>query len=164
MSGSKFNRRDFFKKSFKRALPMIGVLITPTLPLFASESNSGDYCTGSSCTGLCLGSCTGNCKGECKGGCKGDCTGACSVQCASACGQACASGCGQVCGGGCVAGCQSGASLYVKMTAPWGVKDSVLMDALVVVRVGAQAHVVATAATDAVAAAMVRLVYSNGEY
>ncbi len=56
------------------------------------------------------------------------------------------------------------ASLYVKMTAPWGVKDSVLMDALVVVRVGAQAHVVATAATDAVAAAMVRLVYSNGEY
>lgn len=56
------------------------------------------------------------------------------------------------------------ANLYVKMTALWGVKGSVPMDALVVVRVDAQAHVVATVATDAVAAAMVRLVYSNGEY
>lgn len=56
------------------------------------------------------------------------------------------------------------ANLYVKMTALWGVKDSVPMDALVVVRVDALAHVVATVATGAVAAAMVRLVYSNGEY
>lgn len=54
-------------------------------------------------------------------------------------------------------------SLYAKMIALWAVRDSVPMGAQVVAKVAVLALAVETVGMDAVAAAMVQLVYSNGE-
>ena len=46
------NRRDFFKKSCARVLPILGALILTPTAVKAVASESQDYCPGS-CTGLC---------------------------------------------------------------------------------------------------------------
>lgn len=74
------NRREFFKKSAKGILPILGAIVLASTPAIVSAHSSlpSSECQG--CTGLCTG-CTGctSCSGLCEGQCIG-CTG-CSVNC-----------------------------------------------------------------------------------
>ena len=83
---SLYSRREFFKRSFAKTLPIVSILAITSIP-----SISYGYitdCTDGSCQGSCSGNCYGNCSGSCKdscegcsGTCKGDCAGQCVTQC-----------------------------------------------------------------------------------
>ena len=74
------NRREFFKKAAKGALPILGAIVLASTPTILSAKSSVPSAGCEGCTGLCTG-CTGctSCSGWCEGGCKG-CTG-CSANC-----------------------------------------------------------------------------------
>lgn len=80
------NRREFFKKAAKGALPILGAIVLTSAPILSqAASKPVTDCQG--CTGLCTGctgctSCSGWCEGQCRG-CEGGCTGCtgCSVNC-----------------------------------------------------------------------------------
>lgn len=87
------NRREFFKKAAKSALPILGAIVLAGAPqiLKATEKNpmGCNYgCAGAcytqcygclhSCNRMCADSCNFNCKGGCKGGCMGTCSGSCT--------------------------------------------------------------------------------------
>ena len=87
------NRRDFFKKAAKSALPILGAIVLAGAPhiLKATEKSpmGCNYgCAGAcytqcygclhSCNRMCADSCNFNCKGGCKGGCMGTCSGSCT--------------------------------------------------------------------------------------
>lgn len=96
------SRRDFFKKTTKATLSILGFVALGALPIrleaksatdcqSACVSNCGYACTScwTGCTGSCKG-CTGKCEGTCKGGCNANC----SKNCTTTCSGRCTSGCG----------------------------------------------------------------------
>ena len=89
----KQTRRDFFKNTFEKALPLLGVIAFASLskPSFARQ-NVLIGCDG--CNNSCKGTCTGKCEGGCaENGCKGNCSGTCANTCAHTCKEMCAVGC-----------------------------------------------------------------------
>ena len=84
------SRRDFFKCSAKKVLPVVGVIAVSQLPILshAHEANAemGCYngCSGS-CYGDCRGSCSTNCDRSCTGSCKGGCQQSCDGHCIGNC-------------------------------------------------------------------------------
>ena len=87
------NRREFFKKAAKSALPILGAIVLAGAPqiLKATEKSpmGCNYgCAGAcytqcygclhSCNRMCADSCNFNCKDGCKGGCMGTCSGSCT--------------------------------------------------------------------------------------
>lgn len=106
---SAISRREFFKKTARKVLPMVGLVIASSIPFSSSAfDTSPQYCNGN-CTGLCT-SCTGGCKGACKG-CQGSCENGCQTTCGNGCGRGCQGGCQQTCKEECVYECQVGCSL-----------------------------------------------------
>ncbi len=77
------SRRDFFKKTVKGVLPIIGAIVLANSPLLAKADKIEMGCTG--CTGGCKGSCGGGCKYTCSGGCKNACGGGCRYTCSGGC-------------------------------------------------------------------------------
>lgn len=80
------NRRQFFKNSFQKTLPIISLLVMASIPSIV-HGNVTD-CTDGSCEGSCSGSCRGTCNGSCIGsceGCSGTCRGDCAGQCVTLC-------------------------------------------------------------------------------
>ncbi|MCM1079860.1 MAG: Cys-Xaa-Xaa-Xaa repeat radical SAM target protein [Bacteroidales bacterium] len=73
------SRREFFKKTAKSVLPIVGGIILAGAPAIvkASETQMG-------CDDNCWGACQRNCHGGCEGGCKG-CGGNCSGECDGSC-------------------------------------------------------------------------------
>ena len=67
------NRREFFKKAAKAALPVVGAVVLANVPnlLQASEAET------SACQYGCAYTCSGSCNGSCRGGCQGSCNGSC---------------------------------------------------------------------------------------
>lgn len=112
------NRREFFKNTAKKALPIFGTIALASAPILSqaakkepmgcksSYSDVGDcshcsacYCTCySSCSGRCT-SCSGNCYGDCEGNCEGDCLHTCSKTCQGSCLSTCAGNCSGDCSG-----------------------------------------------------------------
>ncbi|MDE6247989.1 MAG: hypothetical protein K2M41_09165 [Muribaculaceae bacterium] len=88
------DRRSFFKKAAKAALPIVAAITIPSIltsckidePYYDGGSSSGcSTCTGG-CKGGCGGTCVSNCSAICGGSvCKGTCGGACSSSCGSTC-------------------------------------------------------------------------------
>lgn len=66
------NRREFFKKAAKGALPILGAIVLANVPdvLSAAEEPA-----------TCIGSCYGTCKGTCTKSCANNCTGMCKYGC-----------------------------------------------------------------------------------
>lgn len=91
------SRREFFKKSAKAALPVIGAVLLSNIPIVtqAVETTGCDGCYYScygSCQGSCYGSCescngrcASDCQNSCLGGCVGTCTGGCDGTCYGSC-------------------------------------------------------------------------------
>lgn len=80
------NRRDFFKTSFQKTLPIISLLAIVNIPSVVHGNVTA--CTDGSCEGSCSGSCRGTCSGSCTGscdGCSGTCKGDCAGQCVTIC-------------------------------------------------------------------------------
>lgn len=84
------SRRDFFKKTAKGMLPVLGAIVLAHAPILSyAEDNDGEMGCDWGCYGGCKGgcgrvcsygctnSCSGSCSGACKGGCQGSCKGGC---------------------------------------------------------------------------------------
>lgn len=70
------NRRDFFKKAAKRALPILGlVVLGPTVLSSCDKDETITVCDG--CGGDCTNACKGTCKTGCSAACKSSCVGGC---------------------------------------------------------------------------------------
>lgn len=79
------SRREFFKKTAKAALPILGMIILTQVPSASVlAATNCDTCSGScltSCEGTCAGSCKGDCDSSCKDSCEGSCKGSCGDKC-----------------------------------------------------------------------------------
>lgn len=91
------SRREFFKNSLKKTLPIIAgvTLMTQPLQLIAHDAPTA-----------CEGSCSGSCQGDCIGSCKGDCSGSCGKNCGNNCAGTCDTTCTRGCTGTCIEGCK----------------------------------------------------------
>ena len=69
------NRREFFKKAAKGALPILGFAFLASNPIVAKAHK-----TAMGCTGTCYQGCYGGCKG-CQYSCSGTCKGSCRATC-----------------------------------------------------------------------------------
>ena len=61
------NRREFFKVTARKVLPVVGLLSIPNIQLFGGIAND------MSCNNGCEGTCTGMCAIRCVGGCMDNC-------------------------------------------------------------------------------------------
>lgn len=86
------SRRDFFKKSLQKALPILGAIAMLAIPFQKTNAAVNEcYCYG--CVGGCQDGCMSTCLGECYTGCytscnvtcKGTCIGTCSGTCSGSC-------------------------------------------------------------------------------
>lgn len=65
------NRREFFKKAAKGALPILGAIAlagAPGVVKAAEEAMDCNYSCSYSCSNSCRGNCYGGCSGSCGGG------------------------------------------------------------------------------------------------
>jgi len=85
------SRREFFKKSAKKALPILGAIMLAGMPNVAEAT--GSYGSKSGCT-----QCSGTCTVKCGGSCYGGCTGTCTVTCGNSCVHYCTGTCKVTCG------------------------------------------------------------------
>ena len=72
------SRREFFKKTARIALPLIGGIIIGSSPSLYKKAvtKAPAGCMDGSCSGGCKGGCDGKCFGGCEG-CRGTCGGGC---------------------------------------------------------------------------------------
>ena len=74
-------RRDFFKKTFQKALPIMSAAVL--MVVNSPSAHAAD------CRGSCYGSCSGDCAGYCSGSCSGSCQQTCYNTCKSSCNGTC---------------------------------------------------------------------------
>lgn len=81
------NRREFFKESAKKALPIFAIALLGSSLLSCSKDKDSASSSGSSsgCGNSCSGSCKSSCSGGCDGGCAGDCDDNCTADCWNGC-------------------------------------------------------------------------------
>lgn len=92
------SRREFFKKTAKSVLPIMGILISTHVPIIAKGNTHMAMGCETTCWGACTVTCFG-CSGKCTG-CTGSCTGVCTG-CENMCKETCRLGCQRECQGGC---------------------------------------------------------------
>ena len=82
------SRRDFFKKSTSKILPVVAAITLPSV-LTSCEIDEEPFDIPSSgcdtCKGTCGGQCSTGCSGTCEYGCTGNCKGACGSSCRYVC-------------------------------------------------------------------------------
>lgn len=94
------SRRDFFRNSSGKVLPILVMLISK--PLFALTSEVIHF----SCEGNCEAMCKSSCANECSHGCTDMCTNTCIGKCSSVCAYTCTHGCKITCGLACEGSCK----------------------------------------------------------
>lgn len=80
------SRREFFKSTAKKVLPIVGAIAISQIPLpsQAHEGNVQKDCS-SGCSGGCYTGCYYSCQGTCEGGCQNSCDGSCTGDCSGSC-------------------------------------------------------------------------------
>lgn len=68
------SRREFFKKTAKGALPILGAVVLAGAPAIVKATEPSDPM---GCPRYGCGVCTNSCSGCCKGGCNTTCSGGC---------------------------------------------------------------------------------------
>lgn len=110
------SRRNFFKRTYKVVLPIIGTIICST-PILAKapekihmgckvsyyDAGPSSHC--STCYGSCKQTCEAGCSKDCTGNCSGDCVGTCNKSCLGSCEGTCAGSCQGTCAGSCKNSC-----------------------------------------------------------
>ena len=94
------SRRDFFKKTAKSVLPILGAVVLAGVPnlVKAEEDPMGcQYGCSGGCSGGCHYSCSGTCKNTCDG-CRYSCQGTCKNTC-DGCRYSCQGTCKNTCDG-----------------------------------------------------------------
>lgn len=92
-------RREFFKRTTKRLLPILGLAILSQTPITVL-SNDSLFEMG--------------CKTGCQGGCRTLCEEGCSHSCNGGCKESCSRTCADDCGGHCNDTCKGTATTYSK--------------------------------------------------
>ena len=78
------NRREFFKKAAKGALPILGAIVLANMPSVMNAVTAEPMGCKEACRTTCYGSCEGTCARGCTGGCKRGCTN-CTATCSNSC-------------------------------------------------------------------------------
>ena len=86
------NRREFFKKAAKGALPILAAVALSGVPTIAKSAEKAPMGCEYGCSYSCKGTCSGECLVSCQG-CKGTCSATCSGGCRNSCFGTCYSGC-----------------------------------------------------------------------
>ena len=109
------SRRQFFRQTVKRTLPILGAILLSNSQLIGAihkiepnkkekptdcESGCVFSCSGS-CTNTCLESCILGCKDSCSSMCRDSCNGSCKDTCSGACKEDCMSTCKYTCSNSC---------------------------------------------------------------
>ena len=89
------NRREFFKKAAKGALPILGAILLANVP-GVMRSHEGK--TPNDCNYNCGYSCSYQCTTSCKGSCNASCVTGCKYTCKLGCNDYCSNGCFGYCG------------------------------------------------------------------
>lgn len=102
------NRREFFKKAARKALPILGAVALMSNPMIARAVENKTTDCGSSCYGACIKACKDQCYGGCDGKCDRSCKSDCRINCK---GESvnldnCRGGCQNLCYGRCSGGCR----------------------------------------------------------
>lgn len=92
------SRREFFKSSAKKVIPIFGVVALGGLP-FLSSCEKDPITNPSSCS-----DCSAICASSCQDSCTGNLTSSCS-ECATTCSSSCSTSCTSTCGGSSSGGC-----------------------------------------------------------
>ena len=87
MASETYNRRNFFKKSARLVLPILGLIAGASWETFAQSNRVTN----------CPGDCNATCKGLCAVGCDNGCIGTCRFMCGDACTSTCANSCHSSC-------------------------------------------------------------------
>lgn len=87
------SRRDFFRNTSKKLLPILGIIALSILPQKAKSAPQFG------CGWSCLYSCAGQCINSCYM--------SCMSQCAMMCGNSCRGGCNDLCATNCQGGCNT---------------------------------------------------------
>lgn len=104
-------RREFFKKTSRAVLPIIGMAVLGPTVLISCDKiedfvESGCTDCSSGCEGSCKDSCSSGCKGSCSSSCYSTCSGTCSSTCKSTCKGSCSNTCSTTCKGSCGTSCK----------------------------------------------------------
>lgn len=92
------NRREFFKESAKKALPILGALVLMANPFIAHTIKGAPTdCNNSSCSGTCRTTCETMCGKTCTGHCRSGCDNSCAGSCKEGCAVGCKGGCHGTC-------------------------------------------------------------------
>ena len=75
------NRREFFKKAAKGALPILGAIVLANMPGVLNAAGKDSMNCEYSCSALCADNCSGRCKGECTSACNRTCASYCNSTC-----------------------------------------------------------------------------------
>lgn len=70
------SRREFFKKTAQKALPIIAISVFGSALLSSCDKDDEPDGGCKGCSGGCEASCSGSCDDDCSGGCSGLCEGA----------------------------------------------------------------------------------------
>lgn len=107
MENDLFSRRQFFKKSLKKILPVIGGVVLGALHLEKAEGKTPTNCIygcAYACMTSCSGACDFTCLGDCHAGCKTSCYLGCKTMCTETCRGGCKNGCADTCYNSCSGG------------------------------------------------------------
>lgn len=97
------NRREFFKQTTKKVMPLFGLLAFPSVCNIVRAK-------GINCDNSCSHTCSNSCKSRCQYSCFEDpCGGTCAATCKGTCRNRCFDGCTRGCGASCYGSC-SGSS------------------------------------------------------
>lgn len=75
------NRREFFKRAAKGALPILGAIVLANVPNVLKASDTEPMGCRNSCYHGCHASCTGRCANTCNVSCKNHCRDNCGATC-----------------------------------------------------------------------------------
>lgn len=104
------NRREFFKKAAKGALPILGAIVLSQSTLLAKADVPTTGCNG------CVGQCMRGCKNGCSGGCGSSCNMSCQGKTWTSGGRDCDKclsmcwGCSGQCYSSCQGSCKNGSN------------------------------------------------------
>lgn len=99
-------RREFFKKTAKKTLPIVAAIALSGMPgIVKATEKAPTGCNSYDCQNGCRFACTRVCNSSCKGSCQNDCYSSCYRGCNNTCENRCDNSCQGYCTSTCRGGC-----------------------------------------------------------
>ena len=101
------SRREFFRRAISKSLPILGVLVAPSIISCNPDEPLPENVSCTDCSGSCKGSSSGGGCSDCHGSCLNTCSKECSDACSKDCAGYCTTSCGRQCSDDCMLSCKT---------------------------------------------------------